>query len=95
MNVNMSPWELCQLDLKNLINRLQGEGIVSVVAGDTNTTWDVGSQLHDSEPRRLRHIDSRHRWANQCGTGNVMQLREHGPILTFTDKTHRTTWTPF
>ena len=46
MNVNMSPWELCQLDLKNLINRLQGEGIVSVVAGDTNTTWDIGSRLY-------------------------------------------------
>ena len=47
------------------------------------TTLDFGSRLHEPEPRRLRHIDSCHRWANQCGIANVMQLREHGPIPTF------------
>ena len=81
--INITPWALCRQDLRVEILRLQAQGVVCMVAGDSNTTWDTQMCLHTPPAAQREHIQSWHRWAKKMPLGNAMQLRDHGPTPTF------------
>ena len=83
LKLNMTPWDLCRHDLRVLVIQLQAEGIVCVIAGDTNTTWDLGARLHEPAPATMKHVELWRKWADDLQFENVMRLRQHEPTVTF------------
>ena len=79
----LDPWDLCLRDLRLKIMELQSAGVVVVLAGDTNVTWDLLNRRNAPDAAYIRHMKRWTKFARTLHLGNAMALREHTPAITF------------
>jgi hypothetical protein len=82
LKLGLNPWDLLRRDLKLKVLELQAAGITVIVAGDTNSSWDLRVRLHAPDKATRDHIEEWAKWATQLGLGNVWRLRDHDPQFT-------------
>jgi hypothetical protein len=82
-SLGTDPWELCRRDLRSKVMELQSAGVAVVLAGDTNTTWNLSARMNAPPASMQRHIEAWAKWARHLHLSNTMLLRDHDPTATF------------
>jgi hypothetical protein len=62
---------------------LQSAGVVVVLAGDTNVTWNLLNRRNAPDAAYMRHLKRWTKFAQTLHLGNAMALRQHAPAVTF------------